>query len=83
MTDKKPEMFWLVWDATEGAPIESFDDQDKAWKFAKQKAEERLGSTIVVLEPKEAWIAAAVVSKTYLSYPARAAEPPPADCPNT
>lgn len=78
MADKKPEMFWLVWDATEGAPIESFDDSNKAWDFAKQKAEERLGSTIVVLEPKEAWVAAAVVSRTFLQYPERAETPPDA-----
>jgi len=66
--------FFLVWDATEGRPIEEFAFEEDAFEKARQEATDRLGNVIVVFEPKEAFQASARTERVYLKWPERPAE---------
>lgn len=75
-------LFWPVFDLDMMEIIEVHDDKYDAINAAQGFAEDRIGSTIVVLEPAEAFVATAVVSKAWLSYPTKAEDPPPPPTPD-
>lgn len=71
---KEVERFLIVWDVTSGKAAGSFSSTSEASKFARVKAENNIGDTFIVFEPKEAYRASATVSNVYLSWPSTAPE---------
>lgn len=67
------DRFYVVWDADEGKPVDTKATHKQAADLARQTATDRLGSTIVVFEPKEAFRAEAVTDRVYLNWPTDAA----------
>lgn len=63
------DRFYVVWDADEGKPVDTTMHHKQAVDLASQTAKDRLGSTIVVFEPKEAFRAEAVTDRVYLNWP--------------
>ncbi len=61
----------LVFDQTNDKVLAAFDFEADAQKFATDHAERNIGVTVVIFEPKEAFRAAARVSKVFLEYPTR------------
>jgi hypothetical protein len=67
--------FYIVWDADEGKAIDTRERERDAMTLARDTAKERLGSTIIVFEPKEAMRSQATVEKVYLDWPTEPARP--------
>lgn len=69
-----PERFWLVCDATTKGVVSDHSSERDAENAARQSALQGIGTTFVVMQVHEAYVAAASVSRTYLDYPKRAEE---------
>ncbi len=66
-----PERFWLVCNATTKIVESHHCSVADAENAAKQHALQAIGTTFVVMELHEAYVAAASVSRTFLEFPKR------------
>jgi hypothetical protein len=76
--------FYLVWDADDVRSVGLAEREDEAIVKARAWAEDNLGHTVIVFEPKEAFRSVPRTEKVYLSWPASdavACEPPPPPSP--
>ncbi|SOC37046.1 hypothetical protein SAMN05892877_103390 [Rhizobium subbaraonis] len=69
METTKPNRFWLVCDATTKDVVSTHNREREAEDAAKQCALQAIGTTFVVMQAHEAYVASAAVSRTFLEYP--------------